>query len=134
MKGAGRPRSDFEKAMEDPVLRKELAREGMIVEATEAIAKAMERSGVSRAELARRLGRHRSFVTRLLSGSRNLTVATVGEALGALGFEGVIELREVGRRQEGQGVVVLFTRRPRRKAILGEGGSGAGTGQLSAVG
>lgn len=85
--------SDFERALVDPVLRRELAREGMIVEATEAIAVALEQSGISRAELARRLGRHRSFVTRLLSGPRNLTVATVGEVLDALGFEGNIELR-----------------------------------------
>lgn len=47
----------------------------------ELINKVMEREGVSRAELARRLGVSRSHVTQMLAGDRNLNLRSVVEAL-----------------------------------------------------
>jgi transcriptional regulator with XRE-family HTH domain len=51
------------------------------------ISNAMAASGVTRAELARRLECPRSAVTRMLSGGHNLTVKTMSRALAACGFE-----------------------------------------------
>lgn len=50
----------------------------------------MQKAGISRAELARRMGRPRSIVTRMLSGNANLTVKTLATAIAACGFQLVI--------------------------------------------
>ncbi|HEX2611756.1 MAG TPA: helix-turn-helix transcriptional regulator [Gemmatimonadales bacterium] len=51
------------------------------------ISNAMAASGVTRAELARRLEIPRSAVTRMLSGGHNLTVKTMARAMAACGVE-----------------------------------------------
>lgn len=56
-----------------------------ILEATELLCKVMESEGVSRAELARRMGKSRGFVTQVLSGKRNMTIRTLSHALYVLG-------------------------------------------------
>jgi transcriptional regulator with XRE-family HTH domain len=48
---------------------------------------AIAASGISRAELARRMECPRSAVTRMLSGGHNLTVKTMSRAMAACGFE-----------------------------------------------
>ena len=49
------------------------------------ITRLMDEAGVSRAELARRLGKSRAFVTRLLDGSVNMTIRTISNVLFHLG-------------------------------------------------
>lgn len=56
--------------------------ESLIAEGTELIAQLLEAQGVSRQELAARLGKSKGFVSQLLSGERNMTLRTVA----ALGF------------------------------------------------
>lgn len=58
--------------------------EAAILEVTELIAKLMAEQGVSKAELAQRLGRSRAYVTQLLDGGRNMTIRTVSDVLFAL--------------------------------------------------
>ncbi len=65
---------------------------GILEESALAMAQAtiqnvMNESGVSKAELARRMECDRSFVTRMLTGSHNLTVKTMARSLAACGFE-----------------------------------------------
>ena len=65
---------------------------GVLEESALAMAQAtiqnvMNESGVSKAELARRMDCDRSFVTRMLTGSHNLTVKTMARSLAACGFE-----------------------------------------------
>jgi transcriptional regulator with XRE-family HTH domain len=48
---------------------------------------AITKSGISRAEMARRMKRSRSIVSRLLSGSHNLTVKTMARSMAVCGFE-----------------------------------------------
>ena len=65
---------------------------GVLEESALAMAQAtiqnvMDESGVSKAELARRMQRDRSFVTRMLTGSHNLTVKTMAKSLAVCGFE-----------------------------------------------
>lgn len=77
-------RTDYERALADPSRRKALRAEELILEATEAITQMMERGKVSRAELARRIGRSRGAVTQMLNGGRNLTLTTLAELADAL--------------------------------------------------
>ena len=79
--------------MEDAEFRRLLAVEALAAGAAELIARLMAEQAVSRAELARRLGKSRAWVTQLLSGKGNLTVKTLAEAAFALGAE----LRMEGR-------------------------------------
>jgi transcriptional regulator with XRE-family HTH domain len=65
--------------------RRVLERERVWVEATENLSRLMATERVSRADLARRLGVARSTVTEMLSGERNLTLATLTDAFFALG-------------------------------------------------
>ena len=59
--------------------------ERAIQEATDLICEVMEEQGVSRADLARRLGTTKSYITQLLDGRYNMTVRTMSDVLGALG-------------------------------------------------
>lgn len=60
-------------------------RERAILDATEVISALMQQKGVSRSELARRLGKSKSYVTRLLGGNANMTVGTLSDVFVALG-------------------------------------------------
>lgn len=61
-----------------------LAREELIYNVTEDLLVAMELLDVSKKELARRLGRSKSYVTQLLSGARNMTLGTLSDICFAL--------------------------------------------------
>jgi plasmid maintenance system antidote protein VapI len=58
---------------------------GPIVEFTEDVCVLMEEQGVSRAELARRLGTSRAYITKLLGGNANFTLETMTKVAMALG-------------------------------------------------
>jgi transcriptional regulator with XRE-family HTH domain len=60
-------------------------RERVWVETTEHICRLMEQENVSRAELARRLGKTPAYVTKLLRGTQNLTLGTVSDVAFVLG-------------------------------------------------
>lgn len=48
---------------------------------------ALASSGITRSELAEKMSRPRSFISRMMSGSHNLTIKTFALALAACGFE-----------------------------------------------
>lgn len=56
-----------------PEYERLLEEERLIVAITETIYSLMQGAGVSKAELANRLGRSRAFVSQILTGERNLT-------------------------------------------------------------
>lgn len=70
-----------------PELYEELA----LTAAQEVISAALEREGITRSELAKRLGRTRAAVTRLLADGRNLTMRSVGRILFHLGEQVQLE-------------------------------------------
>lgn len=77
---------------------------GPIVEFTEDICRLMDEQGVSRADLARRLGTSRAYVTKLLGGNANFTLETmtkVAMALGAAVHVHVADQNAVVRWQTG---------------------------------
>lgn len=59
--------------------------ETLIFEATEMLSELIEEFGVSRKELAEKLGRSKGFVTQVLSGDRNMTLRTLADFAFALG-------------------------------------------------
>jgi hypothetical protein len=63
-----------------------LAQEEFILCATELIFELMEKTGVTKAELARRVGRTRGYLTQVLDGNRNMTLRTLAELAHALGY------------------------------------------------
>jgi len=73
--------------MEDPEYRRLFAIEGLVTDAAELVARLMEEQGVKKAELARRLGKSRAWVTQLLSGEANMTIRTFAELAYVLGAE-----------------------------------------------
>lgn len=65
----------------------EVLEEAALAMAQFTIQKAMDQTGTTRADLARRMERNRSFISRIMSGSHNLTIKTMARALAACGFE-----------------------------------------------
>lgn len=91
-------RSDYE-AFEDASVkhRRLLRQEALIVEATEALAEALEASGINQSELARRLDKTKGYISQLLGGGRNLTLRTLADLADAL--ECLVEFRLQPQRQ-----------------------------------
>lgn len=78
-------RSWVEQELNDPEAEREIQQERLVLDVTEAICEEMESRGISRADLARNLDTSRSYVTQLLSGSRNLTLRTLSDIAWACG-------------------------------------------------
>lgn len=70
-----------------------VAVESATIDAAQAIAEALDASGISRAELARRLGVSRSEITARLRGERNISVRKLAETVCELGAELEIGVR-----------------------------------------
>ena len=68
-----------------PERMKNFQRERLEMEITELICQLMEEQKVSRAELARRLGKSRAYVTKLLRDGSNMTAKTISDVFFALG-------------------------------------------------
>jgi transcriptional regulator with XRE-family HTH domain len=68
------------------------AREELVYNVTEDLLVILEDLEVNKKELARRLGKSRSYVTQILSGSRNMTLGSFSDICFALGFKPEINL------------------------------------------
>lgn len=62
------------------------AQEEAILDFTELVCEIMNRDGVSRSELASRLGKSKGYVSQLLAGESNMTIRTMSDLMHALGF------------------------------------------------
>jgi transcriptional regulator with XRE-family HTH domain len=76
--------------------RRLLEQERLILEVTESIANVMDEHGVSRAELAKRLGKSPAFVTKLLRGNNNFTLRTLSDVFFSLDYGARLTLGPVG--------------------------------------
>lgn len=65
---------------------------GAILQFTEDIVREMDRQGISRTELARRLGSTPAYVTKILRGKVNFTLSTMMKLAHALGSEVQVQL------------------------------------------
>ena len=75
----------FDQMVEEARETSEYWAEAAIIEFTMDIGRLMDEQGVSRAELARRLGTSRAYVTKLLGGNANFTLETMAKVALALG-------------------------------------------------
>ena len=76
-----------EQYVQDPVHMRLFQQERAIYEVTELLESTMAEVGVTRAELARRLGKSKGWVTQLLDGDANKTIRTVADAFAVVGRE-----------------------------------------------
>ena len=83
----------FRESVEDDRL---FHQELTILSLTEEVCRRMNEQGVSRADLAERIGRGRSQVTQMLSGGRNLTLRSLSDMLHALGYRLEVRTEPVG--------------------------------------
>lgn len=86
-----RPRSEFHEFLEVPEHRKLYEQERLLVDANELLVGIMEKHGISRANLAKRLGKSKAFITQVLRGKRNLTLRTLADLFGAMECRLVME-------------------------------------------
>ncbi|MHA2937113.1 helix-turn-helix domain-containing protein [Vibrio sp. RC27] len=68
------------------------AREDLVFNVTEDLLVMLEDLNISKAELARRLGKSKSYVSQVLSGSRNMTLGSFSDICFALGFKPEIKI------------------------------------------
>lgn len=76
----------------DETFERLVRQEELILDVTESLTAALEHAGVTRAELARRLGRSPGFVSQLLGGGRNLTLRTIADISTALSLHPTFRL------------------------------------------
>jgi len=65
---------------------RQMAEEGLIFDVSQQLFEVMEKDHVSKAELARRLGCSKAYITKLLRGPSNMTLRKVAEVFHALGY------------------------------------------------
>ena len=61
--------------------------EQLLFDATELISRAMEQQGVSKSELAKRIGKSKAYVTQVLGGQANMTLRTLSDLAAVLGYD-----------------------------------------------
>jgi transcriptional regulator with XRE-family HTH domain len=105
-------KTQYQVLMEDPEFRRLYVIEGLVADASETIARLMAEQNVTKAELAKRLKKSRSWVTQMLSGKANLTVRTLAEAAFALGAELKLDAQRQNRRKAAD-----VDAAPRRRAL-----------------
>jgi len=59
--------------------------EKLIFEVTECIAELMQKNNVRKADLAKKLGKSKGYITQLLNGNANMTLRTISDVFWALG-------------------------------------------------
>lgn len=91
-----------------------LAQEEFILAATESIWGALEDRGWSKADLARELGKSKSYISQLLNGGRNMTLRTFAEISHVMGLRADIRLaaQPAQGKWENTGLVVVTGSRP----------------------
>ena len=93
-------KSWLEQQLEDPEFRLGFDQEWVAEEFRRQVLEAIESEGTTQAELARRLGRSRAFVSQSLGRGRNLTIRTMVEMCSALGHKLEIGVRKPLHRDD----------------------------------
>ncbi len=78
----------------------EFTAEGLAIEFTEQIARAMKSQGVTKAELGRRMGVSRAYTTRILDAPPNLTLLSIAKVALSLGLTVQIHAVEAAPEKE----------------------------------
>ena len=114
-------RRSFDELYQEAEQAEEFWVAGAILELTEEVVRRMSEQGVSRSELARRLGTSPAYVTKLLRGNANLTLATMARLARALESELHCHLTPATRAGSGSRAQAA-SRRELRKPPASAGG------------
>jgi transcriptional regulator with XRE-family HTH domain len=90
-----------------------LRQEELIVEVTEALARALRGAGLKQTEIADRLGKTKGFVSQIMSGGSNLTLRTLADVSGAIGCR--VQVNLVSEKKCGVARIEDWNRRPARE-------------------
>jgi transcriptional regulator with XRE-family HTH domain len=88
--------TELERLTTTPEGKRLLAQERLILDVTEFIIGLMQEQDVTRAELAKRLGRSKGWISQLLAGEANFTLRTLADVFGALGYHPRIDVERYG--------------------------------------
>ena len=88
-------RSELEQFVSDKEQMRLYQQEYLIMQVTEHICELMEQNGVSRSELADRLGTTKGYITQLLDGRANMTLRKLADVCMALGVAAELQTREL---------------------------------------
>lgn len=80
--------------------RRLLRQEELILEVTEILSQTLEKEGITKKELADRLGKTKGFVSQVLAGGRNLTLRTVADIADALECRIRIDCEQLQQKKE----------------------------------
>lgn len=81
----------YHELIENEEDRRLMEQEDLIFDVSQLLWEILEESGISRAELARRLGTSKSYITKLLRGYSNLTLRSLADIFSALGKQVIIK-------------------------------------------
>ena len=74
--------------------------EGLVLAVTEAICERMQKQGIKRVDLAKKMGVDKSYITNLLNGSSNMTLKTISDVLFCLDSKARILVEPLIKRCE----------------------------------
>ena len=102
MKGEGKA-GWIDRQTRTPEARRLYEQERLVLWVSEALAQVMAESGLSKADLAERLGTSRAHITQVLNGSRNMTLRTVADLAWACNQRAEVQMEplEVMANHEG---------------------------------
>ena len=79
--------------------------EDLILEVTNRLTEALEAAGVTKAELAKRIGRSPGFVSQVFGGGRNLTLRTISDIAAALSLRPTLQLAALPEKRIDEHIV-----------------------------
>jgi len=94
-------------------------REAIELEVADKLFEAMQENNLSKAEFARKIGKSKAYVTRLLRGDYNLTIGSLAELAYMLGAK--VEISFVPQKKMSGKNVIRFQAKSKRAAARGLG-------------
>ncbi len=89
-----KPTPNYDEWLKEAEQHDEYHTEGAILEFTEDLIRVMNRRGLTRTQLANKLGKKPAYITKLLGGENNFTLATMVKVARALDMELKVRLEE----------------------------------------
>ena len=80
--------------LKDPAYALEAAKGEFIMEVTESICEIIQNNNIKRQDLAQKMNKSKGYISQLLNGSRNMTLATLVEIAHVIGYSPKIRFEE----------------------------------------
>lgn len=110
--------SYIDKIRSTPEGAQSLRQEEFILEVTEQICGLMEQQGISRKELAERMGKSKGRISQLLDGEANLTLRTLSDIFSALDHKVVVDFERTSHRRSSSLVLMQTPSEKRGQATF----------------